>query len=159
MRALPLVVALLLAPLAAANHATYLDESKVMGCLALASAGGVTGALNCGLTREVAAAEPAGGQYRLTVAWSGSADFAQLFVDLQSCSGPCPTTGVCVNNVCQGSGPSLVQQATAQGTSPLVLTIPTAGAEDRVQVSVRPPGPAFASLGSASVHLVLQHTG
>jgi hypothetical protein len=153
-----LALALLLAALpAAAGHGTLLDETKVVGCLALVRVGGVQGSLNCGYAKEVAAAEPPGGLYRLTLTWSGGSDLATLQVDLRSCDGPCPSTSVCINNVCQGNPPGQVQHASAVGTSPLVLSIPTAGNEDRVQVAIAPPGPAFASLQSASLRVVLEH--
>lgn len=156
--ALALPLALLLAALpAAAGHATYLDETKVVGCLALVRIGGVQGSLNCGYAKEVPAAEPPGGTYRLTLHWTGGGDLATLQADLRSCDGPCPSTSVCINNVCQGNPPGLVQHASAAGPSPLVLGIPTAGSEDRVHIAIAPPGPAFASLQSASLRVVLEH--
>lgn len=153
-----LATAALLASPALANHATYIDETRVVGCLLYMSAGGVSAQLNCGVQATAMAAEPLGGSYRLTVEWTGSADLARLQADLISCAGPCVQSGVCINNVCSGGG-NLVQQASTVSGSPLVLSIPTAGNEDRVQFNVHGPGPAFASLGSISVRYTLAHVG
>lgn len=159
MRALPfLLAAALVAPVAAAGHATYVDETKLMGCLAMAQVGSVLAALNCGVSKEAAAAEPAGGAYRLTVTWSSTAsEWQELQLDLKSCKGACVQSGVCINNVCSGGGGNVVQHAQAQGTSPLSISIPTAGDEDRVLFRVLPPGPAFASVRNVQVHYVLAH--
>jgi hypothetical protein len=166
MRALLLLASTaLLAPAALAGHATYTDHSTVTFCNLLVRVGGIGVQVNCpGVQGTVAASEPAGGSYRLTVTWSAAGpEWSNLQADLASCDGPCQPagSGVCLNDNCFGnpSGPARVQQAQGLGPSPLVLSIPTAGSETNVTFAIFPPGPVFASLGSQGLRVTLEHVG
>jgi hypothetical protein len=167
MRALPLLAALaLLAPVALAD-ATLVDESRILSCLLRVQVSGVGTQLNCpGVQRIVAAAEPAGGTYRFTATWApADALWTQLEAQLVSCQGGCDIQGgvaACVNGVCAGNpgaGPTIVEQASIVGASPIVLDIPTAGAETNVTFVLNAPGPVFASLSGQSVHYTLRRIG
>jgi hypothetical protein len=166
MRLLVAAVAVaLLLPAASANHVVYVDQSRVMSCLVAVQVLGVSAFLNCDpVVRTVAAAEPAGGSYRLTVDWVAAGnEWNQLHGELFSCVAACAPagTGVCVNQICAGdpNGPQIVQQAVGTSGSPLVLNIPTAGNESNVTFTLKVPGPAFTSLNPQSVHFTLAHIG
>lgn len=159
-----LLAALTASSMAGANHAVYVDETKVIGCLLLVEAPSVSFALNCGVSKSVSASEPPGGQYRLTATWTpGAPEWQDLRADLKSCVGACSAggSGACVNNVCVGNpgGGNVVQQASNQGSSPLVVSISTAGNEDTVVFRIVPVGPVFTSLKSQGVRYVLEHVG
>jgi hypothetical protein len=160
---LTLAALALLAPTAVAS-VTYLDESRIMGCLVMVQVTTIGASLNCpGIVRTVAAAEAPGASYRLTVTWTAADPaWAQLHADLVSCDGSCniqPGVAACVNNICAGNpgqGVAVVQQASITTTSPLVLTIPTNGPETNVSLALQAPGPVFASVNGQSVHYTLE---
>lgn len=162
---LALAIAALVAPAAAANHAVYIDESRVLSCLVMVDTGNALVGLNCDpVARTVAASEPAGGKYRLTATWVPvGMEWSQLQASLKSCDGACPPTGsgVCLNNNCigdPGQG-NIVQQGAALGGSPLVVEIPTAGNENNVTFVLKLPGPVATSLRSQQVDFRLEHVG
>lgn len=160
-----LLASLLLVPAVAANHAVYLDRTNVMSCLLLVNASGVLVGVNCpGIQENVAAAEPNGASYRLTVVWTAvNADWGQLRAELVSCENPCPapSSGVCLNNNCIGNpNPGgAVQRAATVSASPLVLEIPTDGPETRVQFTLQATGPVKALLAEQGVRYRLEHVG